>query len=163
MKILVTGAYGQLGNEIKAQANLFPNWEFIFTDADTLDITSENAVQSYFAENNPDFVINCAAYTAVDKAESDIKTAGKVNALAPKLIGKYSKETGAKVIHVSTDYVFDGTANKPYVENDGVNPQGVYGTTKLEGEQNCLNENPESIIIRTSWLYSTFGNNFVKT
>lgn len=153
MKIFVTGAYGQLGNEIREQINRFPKWEFLFTDIDSLDITSEKDVQAYFAENNPDIVVNCAAYTAVDKAESDAEIAEKVNALSPKLLGKYSRIAGAKVIHISTDYVFDGAANQPYVETDKVNPQGIYGASKLRGEQNCMVENPESIIIRTSWLY----------
>lgn len=163
MKILVTGAYGQLGNEIKEQISSFPGWEFLFTDADSLDITNEKAVQVFFAENQPDFVLNCAAYTAVDIAESDFENAEKVNALAPKILAKQAKITGAKMIHISTDYVFDGTAYQPYSETDPVNPQSVYGSTKLKGEQNCWAENPNSAIIRTSWLYSSFGNNFVKT
>lgn len=163
MKILVTGAYGQLGNEIKEQTTRFPDWEFLFTDVDTLDITNEENVQSFFDENHPDFILNCAAYTAVDKAESDYENAEKINALAPQILAKQAKFTGARIIHVSTDYVFDGTACKPYSETDSVNPQSVYGSTKLKGEQNCCAENPNSLIIRTSWLYSSFGNNFVKT
>ena len=163
MKILITGSYGQLGNEINVLSSKFPDWQFLFTDVDTLDITNEEAVKVFFKENQPDFVINCAAYTAVDKAESDFETAEKVNALAPKFLAKYSKKAGAKIIHISTDYVFDGTAFTSYSETDAVNPQGVYGVTKLLGEQNCLVENPDCIVIRTSWLYSTFGNNFVKT
>ena len=163
MKILITGSYGQLGNEIKVLSAKFPDCQYLFTDVDTLDITNEEAVNFFFKENQPEFVINCAAYTAVDKAESDFETAEKVNALAPKFLAKYSKKAGAKIIHISTDYVFDGTACTPYSEIDAVNPQGVYGTTKLQGEQNCLTENPDCIVIRTSWLYSTFGNNFVKT
>jgi len=163
MKILITGAYGQLGNEIKLQSENYPGWQFVFTDVDSLDITDENAVKQYFSANNFDFVINCAAYTAVDKAESDFDTAQKVNALAPKLLAKYSKSTGAKLIHVSTDYVFAGDAHLPYEESDAVAPNGAYGKTKLEGEQNCQTENPETVIVRTAWLYSAFGNNFVKT
>jgi dTDP-4-dehydrorhamnose reductase len=163
MKILVTGAYGQLGSEIKELALQFPNYEFIFTDVDSLDITSEIAVEAFFNNNKPDFVINCAAYTAVDKAEIEQEITEKINALAPKILGKYSNKTGAKLIHISTDYVFAGDANKPYFETDGVNPQGVYGATKLQGELNCLEENLNSVVIRTSWLYSAFGNNFVKT
>jgi len=163
MKILITGAYGQLGNEIKVISASFPDWKFLFTDVDSLDITDENAVNIYFKHNLPDFVINCAAYTAVDKAESDIETAKKVNELAPKLLAKYSKITGARFIHISTDYVFDGEAFKPYSEEDLVNPKSVYGKTKLQGELNCFEENPETVVIRTSWLYSSFGNNFVKT
>ena len=163
MKLLVTGAYGQLGNELKELAPGFPHWQFIFTDVDTLDITEENYVQTFFEINKPEIVINCAAYTAVDKAESELETAWKVNAKAPGLLAKVAKKHGSQIIHISTDYVFDGEACLPYSETDQVNPNGVYGKTKLEGEQNCLNENPHVLIIRTSWLYSAFGNNFVKT
>ncbi len=163
MKVLVTGAYGQLGSELKEIELQFPNYHFIFTDVDTLDITSEIAVESFFNKNRPDYIINCAAYTAVDKAETEPETAGNINAEAPRILGKYTKQIDAKLIHVSTDYVFDGDANKPYSETDKVNPQGVYGKTKLDGELNCLKENANSVINRTSWLYSGFGNNFVKT
>lgn len=163
MKILVTGAYGQLGNELNCLTSEYPEWQFIFTDIDSLDITNEESVNIFFVKNELDFVINCAAYTAVDKAENDAGTAEKVNAEASRILGKCSKNKGAKLIHVSTDYVFDGSSSKPYVETDNVNPQSIYGKTKLLGEQLCINENPETVIIRTSWLYSTFGNNFVKT
>ena len=163
MKILITGAYGQLGSELKEIENQFPNYHFLFTDVDTLDITSEIAVETYFDKNQPDLIINCAAFTAVDKAEIDHKIARKINAFAPKILGKFSLQVGAKLLHISTDYVFDGNANQPYSETDSVNPQTVYGKTKLDGELNCLNENPNSVVIRTSWLYSEFGNNFVKT
>lgn len=163
MKILVTGSSGQLGNELKLLSKLFAAWRFLFTDIDELDITDENAINNYFQQNLPDFVINCAAYTAVDKAENDAETAEKINALAPKLLAKYSKTYGAKLIHISTDYVFDGEAFVPYSEEDKMNPTGVYGKTKLHGEINCFEENSNSMVIRTSWLYSTFGNNFVKT
>lgn len=163
MKILITGAFGQLGSEIKNLISEYKEWQFIFTDVDTLDISNEKAVDEFFQKNKPDFVVNCAAYTAVDKAESDIETAEKVNSLAPFILSKISKKTGAKLIHVSTDYVFDGKSSKPYVETDNTNPQSIYGSTKLNGELHALNANPETIVIRTSWLYSTFGNNFVKT
>lgn len=163
MKLLVTGAYGQLGNELKELAPGFPEWQFIFTDVDTLDITDENSVQAFFEKNQPGIVINCAAYTAVDKAESEIETALKVNAKAPGLLAKAAKMHGSQIIHISTDYVFDGEAYLPYSETDLVNPTGVYGKTKLEGEQNCMIGNRDALIIRTSWLYSAFGNNFVKT
>lgn len=163
MKILVTGSYGQLGSEIKELELRYPNYHFLFTDVDTLDITNEIAVESFINKNRPDFIVNCAAYTAVDKAENETEIAEKINALAPKILGEFSNQTGAKLIHVSTDYVFDGDANQPYSELDEVNPQGVYGKTKLQGELICMKENPETIIIRTSWLYSGFGNNFVKT
>lgn len=163
MQILVTGAYGQLGSEIKLLQENYPDWEFCFTDVDSLDITNELAVQDFFSENKFDFVVNCAAYTAVDKAESDEETARLVNTVAPKILATKAKAFGAKLIHVSTDYVFAGDACTPYIETDKTNPQGAYGRTKLEGEKNVLAENPNSIVIRTSWLYSTFGNNFVKT
>ena len=163
MKILVTGANGQLGSEIKELEKQFPNYHFIFTDVDVLDITCEMEVEDFFNENRPDFIINCAAYTAVDKGETEQGIATNINSKAPGILAKYSKQFGAKIIQISTDYVFDGDANQPYSELDGINPQGVYGKTKLQGELNCLKENPNSIIIRTSWLYSGFGNNFVKT
>jgi dTDP-4-dehydrorhamnose reductase len=163
MKILITGAFGQLGSELKELTKKHPDWQFLFTDIDELNITDENEVKNYFHQQQPDFVINCAAYTAVDKAENDVETAEKVNALAPKFIAKYSKLTGAKLIHISTDYVFDGESFVPFSEETKVNPLGVYGKTKLQGEINCFEENPDSLVIRTSWLYSSFGNNFVKT
>lgn len=163
MRILVTGAYGQLGNELKVLSGDYPEWQFLFTDADTLDITDDFSVQSFFVGNNPDFVINCAAYTAVDKAETDVETAEKVNALAPEILAKAAAITGAKLVHVSTDYVFDGTGHLPYTETDPVSPANVYGKTKLEGENRVLAANQQTIVIRTSWLYSSFGNNFVKT
>ena len=163
MKILVTGAYGQLGSEIKELEKQFRNYDFLFTDVDTLDITSETEVEKYFIENKPDYIINCAAYTAVDKAETEPEIASNINAKAPRILAKYSKQFNAKFIQISTDYVFAGNSDKPYSETDDVNPQGVYGKTKLDGELSCLKENPDTIIIRTSWLYSAFGNNFVKT
>ncbi|MCK3683313.1 dTDP-4-dehydrorhamnose reductase [Maribellus sp. YY47] len=163
MRIVVTGAYGQLGSEIKTLSTEYPGWDFLFTDVDSLDITNENAVDQFIADKNIDFVINCAAYTAVDKAESDRETARKVNALAPEILAKVTQKYGARLIHVSTDYVFAGDACEPYTETDEVNPLGVYGQTKLDGENKIQAQNPESIIIRTAWLYSVYGNNFVKT
>lgn len=163
MKIVITGSYGQLGNEIAGISKTLPNWHFLFTDVDTLNIVDENEVKSYFEKHQPDYVVNCAAYTAVDKAESDIENAEKVNALAPKILGKYTRIHGAKLIHVSTDYVFEGKGPRPYKEDDKVNPQNAYGRTKLQGELNAMKENPDTVLIRTSWLYSSFGNNFVKT
>ena len=163
MKILVTGAYGQLGSEIKEFESQFSNYQFLFTDVDILDITNEIAVVSFFEKHRPNYIINCAAYTAVDKAETDAEMAEKINSLAPKILAKYSNKIGAKLIQISTDYVFAGDENQPYSESDEVNPQGVYGKTKLQGELNCLKENADTVVIRTSWLYSAFGNNFVKT
>ena len=163
MKIVVTGAYGQLGNEIKTLSGNFPSWQFFFRDVDTLDITNEKEVEKFISEIKPDILVNCAAYTAVDKAESDFENAKNVNETAPAILSKLAKIHETKFIHISTDYVFNGEASEPYTEIDAVNPKSIYGKTKLKGEQNCLAENPDSIIIRTSWLYSSFGNNFVKT
>ncbi|MDR2910381.1 MAG: dTDP-4-dehydrorhamnose reductase [Bacteroidales bacterium] len=163
MKLLITGAYGQLGNEIKVLSENYKEWDFIFTDVDLLDITDRNAVAGFLNETKPDFVINCAAYTAVDKAEADIEAANRINAIAPGIIANITKQIGAKMIHISTDYVFGGKAFRPLVETDKVSPRGIYAKSKLVGEQNCVKENLDSVIIRTSWLYSTFGNNFVKT
>ena len=163
MKLLITGAYGQLGNEIKVLAENYREWEFILTDVDSLDISDEIAVSDFFSKTSLDFVINCAAYTAVDKAETDIETANRINAIAPGIIANVAKQNGTKMIHISTDYVFGGKSFRPLAETDEVNPEGVYAKTKLAGEQNCMKENIDLMIIRTSWLYSTFGNNFVKT
>lgn len=163
MKILVTGAYGQLGSELNELAEKYPAWTFLFTDADTLDITNEAAVQNYFQENKPAFIVNCAAYTAVDKAETEKETAWKINAQAPGILAGAANNVKAKIIHISTDYVFNGQAFKPYIEEDLVAPTGVYGETKLEGEQRCLKKNQDSLVIRTAWLYSSAGNNFLKT
>lgn len=163
MKILVTGAYGQLGSELKDLSDKFPHWEFFFTDWDSLDITDENAVNDFFEEHKPGFVINCAAYTAVDKAETDTHFALKLNTFAPGVLAKAAKVYEAGFIHISTDYVFDGKSFNPYSEIDTVNPEGIYGKTKLGGERSCRGENKNALIIRTSWLYSAYGNNFVKT
>jgi dTDP-4-dehydrorhamnose reductase len=163
MRILITGAYGQLGNELKELSVNYPEWQFLFTDVDSLDITNEQEVDVFFRENRPEFVVNCAAYTAVDKAESDAETARKVNALAPEILAGAAKSQNAGFIHISTDYVFDGHSFLPYTENDPVKPSGIYGKTKQEGEERSLHINSKTIVIRTSWLYSSFGNNFVKT
>ena len=162
-KVLVTGANGQLGSEIRRISGLFPDIVFAFTDVDELDITHSLKVASYLATFQPQFLINCAAYTAVDKAETDIEMATLLNATAVGILSKQSAEIGCKMIHVSTDYVFNGRGPRPYKEDDPVDPQSAYGKTKLEGEVLCQKFNPESLIIRTSWLYSAFGNNFVKT
>jgi dTDP-4-dehydrorhamnose reductase len=162
MRVLVTGSYGQLGSELKEISREFPQWDYLFTDIDSLDITDEGKVQQFFRSEKPDFVINCAAYTAVDDAEKDYETARKINAFAPGFIAKSVREVNAGFINISTDYVFSGETWLPYSEGDKENPLTVYGKTKLEGEQRCLSVNPQSIIIRTSWLYSSYGNNFVK-
>lgn len=162
MKILVTGANGQLGNELRVLSEFFPQWNFLFTDVETLDITNEEAVAVFFTENLPSMIVNCAAYTAVDKAESEYEMAHKINSLAPALLAKYTAMLNSRMIHISTDYVFDGKSQHPYTETDAVNPISAYGKTKLEGELGCIFENPQTIILRTSWLYSTFGVNFLK-
>lgn len=152
--LLITGAKGQLGTEL---SKLLP--DAIATDVSDLDITDKGAVESFVKENNIDTVINCAAYTAVDKAEADTLVAEKINIIGPKNLA----QSGAKLIHISTDYVFDGTSYRPYSENDTPHPVSVYGKTKLAGEQAVLSQSQSAIIIRTAWLYSPYGNNFVKT
>lgn len=162
--ILVTGANGQLGSEIKRiSVHHEDNHKFFFTDVAELDITDPEAIDRFIKENNIRYIINCAAYTAVDKAEDDIDLCYKINRDAVNNLGVAAANNKAKVIHVSTDYVYDGTASKPYVETDTVNPQSVYGKSKLAGENALMQTCPDSIIIRTAWLYSIYGNNFVKT
>lgn len=161
--ILVTGSNGQLGSEIKELSQSYL-YNFFFTDRDTLDITNEEAIKSFIETNSINTIINCAAYTAVDKAESDEITADLVNRKAVKKLAKVSSTNNMKLIHISTDYVFDGTNHIPYNEVNQTNPQSVYGKTKLDGENEMIKINPvNSIIIRTSWVYSSFGANFVKT
>ena len=163
-KFLITGANGQLGNEIRRIANIDELNSYIFTDIQDLDIADLNAICNFVEINKPDFIINCAAYTAVDKAEDNIALCTKINCEAVENIANAAKANGAKVIHVSTDYVYGGNAKKPYSESDETNPKSVYGITKLNGEKRLLEILPnDSVIIRTSWLYSTYGNNFVKT
>ena len=162
--ILVTGANGQLGNEIRKISLFYSHYNFIFTDVNELDITNSNDVDQFLKANPVSYVINCAAYTAVDKAETDKQNAYNLNAVAPLYLAEAATKFNARLIQVSTDYVFDGSANVPYTEEDAVNPESVYGRTKLEGEKVVQEYAPEnSMIIRTSWLYSSFGNNFVKT
>ena len=163
MKILVTGADGQLGSEIRAIANQYAGLQFLFTDVEQLDLTDQEALNDVIEKENPDYLINCAAYTAVDIAEEDTDLAKLLNAKIPAHLGKLASEYQFKVIHISTDYVFDGTACSPYTENDLVNPESVYGKTKLNGEIALLKESASSMVIRTSWLYSSHGKNFVKT
>ena len=161
--ILVTGSNGQLGSEIK-ELSLNYSYNFFFTDRNNIDITSKDNIKDFCQTNNINVIINCAAYTSVDKAESDIENANLVNRKAVKKLALVSEESNIKLIHISTDYVFDGKNFKPYKEEFQTNPQGVYGKTKLDGENEMRNVNPKnSIIIRTSWVYSSFGNNFVKT
>ena len=159
MNILITGANGQLGNEMRVLSAQHTQHTYFFTDIAELDITSREAVNQFVTDNEIDIIVNCAAYTNVDKAEIDEDMAHKINALAVENLGL----SGARVIHISTDYVFSGEACVPYSETDPVAPRTAYGRTKREGEVLLQAVCPESIIIRTAWLYSTFGNNFVKT
>lgn len=161
--ILVTGSNGQVGSEIKELSSNY-NYNFFFTTRDDIDITSKDSIKEYCQTNSINVIINCAAYTAVDKAQSDIENADLVNRKAVKKLSIVAKELNIKLIHISTDYVFDGKNFKPYVEEFQTNPQSIYGKTKLDGENELLDINPlNSIIIRTSWVYSYYGNNFVKT
>jgi len=162
-KILVTGANGQLGSEIKELASNYTQFDFIFTDIADFPLDQTEVIVSNFKSIQPDVVINCAAYTAVDKAEQDQVVADAINHLAIATLASLCAASGAKLVHVSTDYVFDGTSPVAYTEEDQPNPKSVYGVTKLAGETACLKNCPESIIIRTAWVYSEFGNNFVKT
>ena len=162
-KILVTGANGQLGSEIKLLAANYPRFEFIFTDIDDFPLDKSSEIAMNFNHFKPDVVINCAAYTAVDKAENDQKMADAINHLAIGTLASLCQANGAKLLHISTDYVFDGTSCIPYKEDAAPNPKSVYGVTKLAGEIACSTNCPDSIIIRTAWVYSEFGNNFVKT
>ncbi|MFA5921267.1 MAG: dTDP-4-dehydrorhamnose reductase [Methylococcaceae bacterium] len=162
--ILVTGANGQLGSELHQLSGLYSNYTFTFISRNELDLSNSDAIQHWFADKTFDVIINCAAYTAVDKAESEPALAKAINATAVATLARIVKEKNISLIHISTDYVFDGKNFKPYLETDPTDPHGLYGQTKLEGEQAMLAINPEkSIIIRTSWVYSSFGNNFVKT
>lgn len=164
--ILVTGASGQLGSEIEELVNnsLSQASKFFFTTSQELDIAQHDKVEEYIQDNNIQVIINCAAYTAVDKAQSEQELADKINHLAVKNLALLAKKRNVKLIHISTDYVFDGTNYKPYTEEDAINPQSVYGKTKLDGERAMQEINPpSSLIIRTSWVYSSYGANFVKT
>lgn len=162
-KILITGSNGQLGKELKRLENSFPQFDFIFLSREDLPIHHFELVRNFFKGYQPQYLINCAAYTAVDRAESERELAFQVNGESVGVLAAVCKEYGTKLIHISTDYVFDGTATIPYKEESLTNPQSVYGASKLEGEKEALRFNPDSIIIRTSWVYSEFGKNFVKT
>ena len=162
-KILVTGGNGQLGQSIQKLSKDFPEFEFIFTDSETLDITNKENVFDFFWQNEPSFCINAAAYTAVDLAETDVEKAFLVNANGTENLAEACKEYNAQFLHISTDYVFDGENQLPYTEDDFTNPIGVYGASKLSGEELALEVNPCTVILRTSWVYSEFGKNFVKT
>ncbi len=162
-KILVTGANGQLGKELQRLAHRFHQYEFIFLAKEDLPIHHFEMVRHYFSVYHPGYLINCAAYTAVDRAESEKERAFQINGEAVGVLAAVCKQHATRLIHISTDYVFDGTATEPYKEDSPTNPQSVYGASKLEGEKQALQYNPDSIIIRTSWVYSEFGKNFVRT
>jgi len=161
--ILITGSDGQLGSELKRKADNLSNCKLIFTDYNTLDISNSEQMNFFFENNEIDYLVNCAAYTAVDKAETETDKAFMINAHAVKLIGYLCNKFKTKLIHISTDYVFEGTHYLPYTETDATNPISQYGKSKLEGELLLHKTNCRAIIIRTAWLYSAYGNNFVKT
>lgn len=161
--ILITGCNGQLGNEMQLQAAKNTQYNYFFTDVAELDITNRDAVMSFVKDNEIDCIVNCAAYTAVDKAEENEELANLLNNIAPGYLAEAVETRGGALIQISTDYVFDGTAHIPYKETESTCPNSVYGRTKLAGEQNAQAHCKNTVIIRTAWLYSTFGNNFVKT
>jgi len=162
--ILVTGVNGQLGSEIRVLSSHYPHYTFTFTDRTTLDLSNLCRMEDFFENKKFDAIINCAAYTAVDKAESESELADTINHRFVSMLAKIAKRHSITLIHISTDYVFDGKNYRPYVESDSTQPQGAYGRTKHDGEKAILSVAPSNtIIIRTSWVYSTFGNNFVKT
>lgn len=163
MNVLITGANGQLGNEMRVLSVENPQHTYFFTDVDTLDICNEQAITDYVNNHWIDVIVNCAAYTAVDKAEDNKELCDKLNNIAPGYLAKAIESRSGRMIQVSTDYVFDGTDHIPYKEDRKPCPDSVYGSTKLAGEENVMNHCKEVAIIRTAWLYSTFGNNFVKT
>ena len=162
-KILVTGAKGQLGSELQVLLKDYSQFEWVFTDREELDLCDLEHLASKITRINPQFIINCAAHTAVDCAETELELSDILNHQAVAVLAKWSQNNNCKLLHVSTDYVFDGTAAIALTETAVTNPINVYGVTKLTGEKACVQENPNSIIIRTSWVYSSFGSNFVKT
>lgn len=162
-KILVTGANGQLGSELNVLSINYPNYQWIFADRTKITLDNFDLLNTQLESIQPNIILNCGAYTAVDKAETEKELAFTINNLAVELIAKYASENNVKLIHISTDYVFDGSSAIALNEEVPTNPINVYGESKLAGEIACLNSCPDSIIIRTSWVYSKFGNNFVKT
>jgi dTDP-4-dehydrorhamnose reductase len=163
-KILVTGANGQLGRELQALAVHFPAFGFIFVDRSVLPIDNPAAIKDFFNGHQPAWCINCAAYTAVDKAESEKENAFRINGDAPGWLANACRNAGARLIHISTDYVFPGNSATPLKENDTTGPINVYGASKLEGERRAIEQYPDGVLlIRTAWVYSEYGNNFVKT
>jgi dTDP-4-dehydrorhamnose reductase len=162
-KILITGANGQLGSELKLLSNRYSQFDWVFTDWQELDLCDLENLTKNISAINPHIIINCAAHTAVDKAESEVHLSDVLNHQSVDLMAKWSHENDCQFIHISTDYVFDGNSSTALTERATTNPINVYGVTKLAGEKACLQQNPNAIIIRTSWVYSSFGNNFVKT
>jgi dTDP-4-dehydrorhamnose reductase len=162
-KIIVIGSKGQLGNEFQELEKQYPSFQFFFYDVEEMDIVNKDLVEKGIGEVQPDYVINCAAYTAVDKAETDKELSFSINSNAVRNIALACSANDVKFIHISTDYVFDGEASEPYTEDSDVNPSNIYGLSKLKGEQEAVKGNPDVIIIRTAWVYSVYGNNFVKT
>lgn len=162
-KVLVTGANGQLGSEIKVLSAAYPQHQFLFTTKEELPIENTERLNNFFKKNKIDYCINCAAYTAVDKAETEKEKAFLINADAVGELANVCHNHQTKLIHISTDYVYDGNIQQPLKEENAVGPINVYGASKLKGEELALQKNPSSLIIRTSWVYSSFGNNFVKT
>lgn len=162
-KVLVTGSLGQLGSSLKELETAYNQYTFFRTDYNDLDITNKSAIEDFVIKHGITIIINCAAYTAVDKAEDEVELADKINHTAAENLATVSKKYNVKFVHISTDYVFDGTANIPYKETGITNPKSVYGVTKLKGEQKILDLDINAIIIRTSWLYSKYNNNFFKT
>ena len=162
-KILITGANGQLGNEMRLLAGKKQEYSYCFTDIAELDICDEKAVMTFVEQHQIDIIVNCAAYTAVDKAEDNAELCDRLNRLAPGYLAKAVQRRNGYLVQVSTDYVFDGTAHVPYREDDPTCPNSVYGSTKLAGEREAMKYCPNTMVVRTAWLYSTFGNNFVKT
>jgi dTDP-4-dehydrorhamnose reductase len=163
MNILVTGSNGQLGSELRDLGPAYPDFRFFFTDKEDLDVTSGDAVYKYLKKNDIGCLINCVGYTAVDLAEDDREGAALLNTAAAKSMAEATARTHALMVHVSTDYVFEGKGFRPYTENDTASPRTIYGKTKLEGEIEVIFNAKRSVIIRTSWLYSSHGSNFVKT
>jgi len=162
--VLITGSTGQLGQSFQAIQKQYSDVDFTFVNRELLDLSDPESITAYFQHNQFDVIINCAAHTAVDKAESEPELAEQINHIAVRQLAEIAKHSDCKLIHISTDYVFNGKSHRPYIESDGVEPQGVYGKTKLAGEQaieQILSNN--ALVIRTSWVYSEFGNNFVKT
>jgi len=164
LKVLVTGANGQVGSELASLSKLYPQYAMTFIDRSILDMSDSEAVELYLSKNSFDAIINCAAYTAVDKAESENSLADAINHHAVRALATAAKKNGIILIHISTDYVFDGCNHRPYIETDPTDPHGVYGRTKRDGENAIIKIAPsKALIIRTSWVYSSYGNNFVKT